>query len=421
MRPSPCCSRRAGEQGSTGCGTLAAPCASGRRPSRTSWERVRQVGARLAERLGLGSGVRDGLYQSFERWDGKGAPTAWPPTGICLPARWARSATRPSFLDRHGGPESAVAVIRRRAGGWFDPALADAFARMLGPSSMGSTPQDVWEPCWRPSPSPAPDRQAGPGRPGAVLRRLGRPQVALHCSVTPAGWPPWRSGAARALGLPGSESSTCGGRRCCTTSAASASRTRSGRGPARSARSEWEQVRLHPYHTERILARSRTWRRWPRSRGCTTSGSTAPATTAGSGAARPGRRPDPRRGRRLPGHDPGPPPPPGADSPRPPQQSLPRRRGGPPRPRRASAPCSRPPGRPARRSGPHGRPGSATARSRCCGWSPAGSRNRADRQAAVISPATAEHHVQHIYTKIGVSTRAAAALFAIEHGLLRIG
>jgi HD-GYP domain-containing protein (c-di-GMP phosphodiesterase class II) len=36
----------------------------------------------------------------------------------------------------------------------------------------------------------------------------------------------------------------------------------------------------------------------------------------------------------------------------------------------------------------------------------------------VISPKTADHHVQHIYAKLGVSTRGAAALFAIEHGLL---
>jgi DNA-binding CsgD family transcriptional regulator len=35
-----------------------------------------------------------------------------------------------------------------------------------------------------------------------------------------------------------------------------------------------------------------------------------------------------------------------------------------------------------------------------------------------ISRRTAEHHVQHIYTKIGVSSRAAAALFAVEHRLL---
>src|SRR5579885_1609121 len=36
----------------------------------------------------------------------------------------------------------------------------------------------------------------------------------------------------------------------------------------------------------------------------------------------------------------------------------------------------------------------------------------------VISTKTADHHIQHIYTKIGVSTRGAAALFAIEHGIL---
>ncbi len=36
----------------------------------------------------------------------------------------------------------------------------------------------------------------------------------------------------------------------------------------------------------------------------------------------------------------------------------------------------------------------------------------------VISRRTAEHHVQHIYTKIGVSSRAAATLFAVEHRLL---
>ena len=35
-----------------------------------------------------------------------------------------------------------------------------------------------------------------------------------------------------------------------------------------------------------------------------------------------------------------------------------------------------------------------------------------------ISPKTAGHHIQHIYTKVGVSTRGAATLFAIENGIL---
>jgi DNA-binding NarL/FixJ family response regulator len=35
-----------------------------------------------------------------------------------------------------------------------------------------------------------------------------------------------------------------------------------------------------------------------------------------------------------------------------------------------------------------------------------------------ISPKTADHHIQHVYTKIGVSTRAAAALWAMQHAVV---
>lgn len=34
-----------------------------------------------------------------------------------------------------------------------------------------------------------------------------------------------------------------------------------------------------------------------------------------------------------------------------------------------------------------------------------------------ISPKTCDHHIQHLYGKIGVSSRAAAVLFAVQHGL----
>ena len=44
-------------------------------------------------------------------------------------------------------------------------------------------------------------------------------------------------------------------------------------------------------------------------------------------------------------------------------------------------------------------------------------RQIADR--LVISPKTADHHIQHIYAKIGVSTRAAAALWAMQHEVVR--
>jgi DNA-binding NarL/FixJ family response regulator len=48
-------------------------------------------------------------------------------------------------------------------------------------------------------------------------------------------------------------------------------------------------------------------------------------------------------------------------------------------------------------------------------------RGRSNREVAerlVISPKTVGRHVENLYRKIGVSSRAAAAVFAMEHGLL---
>jgi DNA-binding NarL/FixJ family response regulator len=42
-------------------------------------------------------------------------------------------------------------------------------------------------------------------------------------------------------------------------------------------------------------------------------------------------------------------------------------------------------------------------------------------RALGISPKTVDNHIQHIYPKIAVKTRAGAALFAIEHGIIAAG
>jgi HD-GYP domain-containing protein (c-di-GMP phosphodiesterase class II) len=44
--------------------------------------------------------------------------------------------------------------------------------------------------------------------------------------------------------------------------------------------------------------------------------------------------------------------------------------------------------------------------------------NRVMAAQLFVSPDTVKHHIQHIYNKTGVSTRAGATLFAMEHGLL---
>jgi DNA-binding NarL/FixJ family response regulator len=44
--------------------------------------------------------------------------------------------------------------------------------------------------------------------------------------------------------------------------------------------------------------------------------------------------------------------------------------------------------------------------------------NRAIAEALVVSRKTVGHHLEHIYEKIGVSTRVGATLFALQHRLV---
>jgi DNA-binding NarL/FixJ family response regulator len=44
--------------------------------------------------------------------------------------------------------------------------------------------------------------------------------------------------------------------------------------------------------------------------------------------------------------------------------------------------------------------------------------NRQIAEALVVSPKTVGHHLENIYSKIGVSTRVGATLFALQHGLI---
>ena len=71
-----------------------------------------------------------------------------------------------------------------------------------------------------------------------------------------------------------------------------------------------------------------------------------------------------------------------------------------------------------RASGRRTRAGSPGARSMCCASRHAGLTTRQIADRLYISPKTADHHIQHIYGKIGVSTRAAAALWAMQHAVV---
>jgi HD-GYP domain-containing protein (c-di-GMP phosphodiesterase class II) len=81
----------------------------------------------LARDLGLDDVVRVSIEQSYARWDGQGFPSV---SGeeIPLPARISHVAETAEVLHRTGGVDAAVEVARTRSGTHFDPAVVDALA-----------------------------------------------------------------------------------------------------------------------------------------------------------------------------------------------------------------------------------------------------------------------------------------------------
>jgi len=81
----------------------------------------------LSLRLGLGSEVRDPLQQAFERWDGKGSPAKLAGGEIARIMRIVHVANDVEALHRIGGVDAAAEMLRSRRGTEFDPDLVDGF------------------------------------------------------------------------------------------------------------------------------------------------------------------------------------------------------------------------------------------------------------------------------------------------------
>src|SRR5918996_597036 len=114
---------------------VARAVVGGKTASDSIMRAVCDVAARMAERLDLSEGVRRGLAENLERWDGKGAPQKLRGEDIALASRIAEPATQAVIFHRLGGTDAALAMVERRAGSWFDPAIAGAFAA-VGPKTL---------------------------------------------------------------------------------------------------------------------------------------------------------------------------------------------------------------------------------------------------------------------------------------------
>ena len=90
------------------------------------------VAGDLARRLGLGETVWDALLQVFERWDGNGDPGLLAGSAISLPVRLVQLADVVEVFNRQGGIDGAVGVARQRSGTQFDPEVVECFCDGAG-------------------------------------------------------------------------------------------------------------------------------------------------------------------------------------------------------------------------------------------------------------------------------------------------
>jgi HD-GYP domain-containing protein (c-di-GMP phosphodiesterase class II) len=216
-----------------------------------------EVGRDAARRLGLPDEVQRSIYHSAEWWNGRGAPCGLAGGEIPVGARLVALTSAAVLLEAIGGTELAVEAIRRRGGGMIDPGLADHYARHADTLHAQIAGTDPYELVLEAEPRP-------------VVTVLD-PQVAAVAMVfgdiadlkTPTTYGHSRGVAAlarhagRELRLRTSDLSRLevAGHLHDVGRVAISNLVWEKRGPLSA--SEREQVRLHAYHSERILAGSR--------------------------------------------------------------------------------------------------------------------------------------------------------------------
>lgn len=100
----------------------------------------------LAELVGAGESVRAGLAQICERYDGKGFPEHRAGEELPLAIRLHHVADIAELAHQREGREAAVAELRRRAGKHLDPSLAKIFIDGAGMLFDEITrPASIWE------------------------------------------------------------------------------------------------------------------------------------------------------------------------------------------------------------------------------------------------------------------------------------
>jgi HD-GYP domain-containing protein (c-di-GMP phosphodiesterase class II) len=214
-----------------------------------------QTTSQIADRIGLAAVVSRALPQVLERWDGKGGPAGLRGEQIEPVMRVAQIGSEAEVCARVHGDAAALEMLAERSGSQFDPALAE-LCGVHGEQIFGELDAvDAWsvviDGC-------APlDRAMDEAELRSALETF-----ADYADVKS----PWFTGHSRAVAALAGEAARCAG--CpsgevelveyaglvCRLGGIGVSAATWGRpGPLSSI--EWERVRTVPYLTERVLAR----------------------------------------------------------------------------------------------------------------------------------------------------------------------
>jgi HD-GYP domain-containing protein (c-di-GMP phosphodiesterase class II) len=375
-----------------------------------------EVGARLARRLGLGDGVVGALSHAYERWDGRGVPDGLAGEAIPIAVRVVVASRDAVLWDRLAGADAAVEVLAARRGRAYDPVVVDAVHAVGVPVADG---RSVWDDVLAAEPQPV--RRIGPVALDRALAAVGD-FIDLRSA--------WTRGRSSRL----AELARAAGREAGVPQADVTLLHRAGMvadiGAVGVPIAVWErygtlgplvneQVRLHPYLSERVLGRCDGLRPLAALAGAhheRLDGSGYHRGSTGAQLSSPARLLA------------------AAEMWTAVRQDLPHRPAQPPSQARDTLWEEVTAGRLDReavaavlsasgQAGQRGRlphPGGLSDREvEVLRLIARGLRNREVAARLFISPKTVGHHVAHIYAKIGVRTRPGAVLFAMEHDLLR--
>jgi HD-GYP domain-containing protein (c-di-GMP phosphodiesterase class II) len=214
-----------------------------------------EVGDRLAAQFGLGDRTRAALFQVFERWNGKGLPNKIKADAIAMSARLASVAEQAEIGHRLGGTDGAIALVKKRSGKMLDPTLAGAFARSARAICAQLDVPSIW-PTFLAAETGGPRMVDEAGLDEALAAMGDFADLKSRFTRThSAGVATLAHEAAAAARLEAAETvlvTRAGwvhdvGRVCVSATIWDAPRVLSD--------GEWERVRLHPHFTERVFSR----------------------------------------------------------------------------------------------------------------------------------------------------------------------